>query len=61
MPGSNNLQEFSTLDDAEDFIMKRNPDYLLRRIENLEEENNKRQKQNIEQARQIELLQKLRI
>ena len=41
-----NLQAFSSLDDAEDFIMERNPEILLRRIQNLEEENNKLAKRN---------------
>ena len=66
---SSNLREFSNLDDAEDFVMKRNPDILLRRIENLEEENNKltvkMEKENLEKTRRIESLKskikKLRI
>ena len=43
---SKNLQAFSSLDDAEDFIMERNPEILLRRIQNLEEEKNELAKRN---------------
>ena len=43
---SKNLQAFSSLDDAEDFIMERNPETLLRRIENLEGEKNELLKRN---------------
>ena len=43
---SKNLQAFSSLDDAEDFIMERNPEILLRRIQNLEQENNELAKRN---------------
>ena len=52
---SKNLQAFSSLDDAEDFIMERNPEILLRRIENLEEEKNELAKRNESLKNQIKL------
>ena len=52
---SKNVQVFSSLDDAEDFIMERNPEILLRRIENLEEEKNELAKRNESLKNQIKL------
>lgn len=43
---SKNLQASSSLVDVEDFIMERNSEILLRRIQNLEEEKNELAKRN---------------
>ena len=56
---SSNLREFSALDDAEEFVREMNPENMLRRIENLEEQIVQMKKENIENANQIESLKKL--